>query len=671
MIKKALITGITGQDGSYLAEILLEKGYEVYGMVRHSANPNYWRIQHLLDKIQLVNGDLADQSSLTYNILKIKPDEVYNLAAQSYVGLSWEQPIFTVDVTGMAVLRLLEAIRQLDKPVNLYQASSSEMFGKVREMPQKETTPFYPRSPYGVSKCFGHNIVVNYRESYNMFNVSGILFNHECLSPKNTVIVRNKGIVNVVYIDDIRKGRTSKDSHSFYATETFDTSKDGIEILTSQGFKPLLTITKRHLKSTSSKSLLKVETRGGNIIVTNHHNCLDSNSNKVKAEELKIGDFLLTTSLKYDPTMSCSNDFAELLGYLVAEGHISKSCITAKVSGEDLGLLKRVELLWAKIFGGSCYYGNGRSGFSDKTIPYITLQGVDSSVYSYLRALIYHPVTSKKCVPINVLNSNKESAMLFLKAYNLGDGLKSDKCKYEFKSFKTNSRILAHGLICLIENHLDQVYTFNSFIQNETEYFQINLNSPKKIKSHLARPKNQIKKIISHLEDEFVYDLETEAGDVQVGPGNIVVANSPRRGIEFVTRKISQSVAKIFYGQQKELFLGNLDSKRDWGYAKDYMEAAYLMMQYNIPEDFVIATGETHSVREFCEIAFKHVGLNYEDYVKIDQQFVRPAEVDILLGDYSKAKNILGWEPKTTFKDLVIKMVEYDKEQVWLERNKG
>lgn len=668
MIKKALITGITGQDGSYLAEILLEKGYEVYGMVRHSANPNYWRIQHLLDKIQLVNGDLADQSSLTYNILKIKPDEVYNLAAQSYVGLSWEQPIFTVDVTGMAVLRLLEAIRQLDKPVNLYQASSSEMFGKVREMPQKETTPFYPRSPYGVSKCFGHNIVVNYRESYNMFNVSGILFNHECLSPKNTVIVRNNGIVDIVHIDDIRKGRTSKASHAFSATETFDISKDGVEILTSQGFKPLLTLTKRYLNTTSSKSLLKVETRSGNIIVTNHHNCLDSSYNKIRADELKVGDFLLSTSLKYEPTMSCNNDFAELLGYLVAEGHISKSCITAKVSGEDLNLLKRAEILWTGIFGGRCTYGSGISGFSNKRIPYVALHGVDTSVYSYLRALIYHPVTSKKRVPINILNSNKESVISFLKAYNLGDGLKADKCKYEFKSFKTNSRLLAHGLICLIENHLDQVYTFNSFIQNETEYFQINLNSPRKIKSHLVKPKNQIKKIISNLEDEFVYDLETEVGDVQVGPGNIVVSNSPRRGTEFVTRKISQAVGRIVHGLQKELFLGTLDSKRDWGYAKDYMEAAYLMMQHSTPEDFVIATGETHSVREFCQIAFSHVGLNYEDYVKVDPQFVRPAEVDILLGDYSKAKSVLGWEPKTTFKELVIKMVEYDTEQAWLEK---
>lgn len=314
MKKRALITGITGQDGSYLADLLLEKDYEVFGMVRHSANPNYWRIQHILDRITLLEGDLSDQASLNFVVNKSNPDEVYNLAGQSFVGLSWKQPMLTTDITGLGVLRLLEAIKQTGKPVKFYQASSSEMFGKVHEIPQRETTLLHPRSPYGTAKCFGHHTAINYRESYDMFNVSGILFNHE----------------------------------------------------------------------------------------------------------------------------------------------------------------------------------------------------------------------------------------------------------------------------------------------------------------------------------------------------------SPRRGIEFVTRKITDGVARISLGTQSVLRLGNLDAKRDWGHAKDYMEAAWLMLQQPTPEDFVIATGETHSVEEFCALAFGRVGLDYHNHVVIDPEFVRPAEVDILLGDPMKARTLLQWTPKHSFQQLVEDMVDAD-----------
>jgi len=324
--KKALISGISGQDGSYLAEILLEKDYEVYGMVRHSASPNYWRIDHLFGKVKLVDGDLSDHSSLESLVQDIQPDEIYHLAAQSFVGLSWKQALMTTDITGVSVLRFLEAVRKFGKPgTKFYQASSSEMFGKVRETPQNERTPFWPRSPYASAKAFAHNTTVNYRESYGMFNVSGILFNHE----------------------------------------------------------------------------------------------------------------------------------------------------------------------------------------------------------------------------------------------------------------------------------------------------------------------------------------------------------SERRGIEFVTRKITDGVARIKLGLQEELRLGNLDSRRDWGHSRDYMEAAWLMMQQTVADDFVVATGETHSVEEFVTLAFERVGLDWKNYVVIDPEFVRPAEVDLLLGDASKAKAVLGWAPKTTFKQLVEEMVDADLKRVEKEiRNK-
>lgn len=314
MTRTALITGITGQDGSYLAEFLLAKGYRVHGMVRRSSTTSLERIEHIADKLHLHQGDLLDQHSLVRLLEEIRPQEVYNLAAQSFVPTSWEQPIFTAEVTGLGVTRLLDSIRQVDASIRFYQASSSEMFGKVHETPQRETTVFHPRSPYGVAKVYGHYITLNYRESYNLFACSGILFNHE----------------------------------------------------------------------------------------------------------------------------------------------------------------------------------------------------------------------------------------------------------------------------------------------------------------------------------------------------------SPRRGPEFVTRKISQTVAQIRLGLATELRLGNLDAKRDWGFAGDYVQAMWLMLQQAAPDDFVVGTGETHSVAEFVEIAFAHVGLDWKKYVVVDPAFYRPAEVDLLLADWSKAREKLGWRPQTRFEELVREMVESD-----------
>jgi len=314
MAKRAIITGITGQDGSYLAELLLEKGYDVTGVVRRSSSPNFWRIEHVLDRVSLRPADLLDQLSLLRLIQDVKPHEIYNLAAMSFVPASWDQPLLTGDYNSMGVTRLLEAIRHVDTGIKLYQASSSEMYGRVREVPQTELTPFYPRSPYGVSKVFGHYITVNYRESYNMFAVSGILFNHE----------------------------------------------------------------------------------------------------------------------------------------------------------------------------------------------------------------------------------------------------------------------------------------------------------------------------------------------------------SPRRGLEFVTRKVSDGVARIKLGLSDHLALGNLDACRDWGFAGDYVRAMWMMLQQDQADDYVIATGVTHSVRQLVEAAFGHVGLDWQKYVRIDPAFLRPAEVDHLIGDASKAKRVFGWEPSVSFERLVAMMVDAD-----------
>lgn len=314
MNKRAFITGVTGQDGSYLAELLLEKGYKVFGLRRRTSTPSTENVEHIIREIEFIEGDLLDMSSLVHAMEIAKPDEVYNLAAQSFVGTSWDQPVLTGQITGIGVANILEALKKTKPDSKFYQASSSEMFGKVIETPQKETTPFYPRSPYAVAKVYGHWLTVNYRESFGIYACSGILFNHE----------------------------------------------------------------------------------------------------------------------------------------------------------------------------------------------------------------------------------------------------------------------------------------------------------------------------------------------------------SPRRGLEFVTRKITDGVAKIKLGLQSELRLGNLDSKRDWGFAGDYVKAMWLMLQQETPEDYVIATGETHTVQEFVEIAFEYVGLNWKDYVVIDPKFVRPAEVDLLLGDSSKARNSLNWKPSVSFEQLVRMMLDSD-----------
>ncbi|PIS09414.1 GDP-mannose 4,6-dehydratase [Candidatus Beckwithbacteria bacterium CG10_big_fil_rev_8_21_14_0_10_34_10] len=317
-MKTALITGITGQDGSYMAEFLLNKGYQVYGLSRRTSTVTTERISHIIDKIKIVEGDLVDQHSLTHIIKDVKPQEVYNLAAQSFVPSSFSQPVLTGEITALGVIRMLEAVRIGYPKAKFYQASSSEMFGKAQEVPQSEKTPFYPRSPYGVAKLYGHWITVNYRESYNLFAVSGICFNHE----------------------------------------------------------------------------------------------------------------------------------------------------------------------------------------------------------------------------------------------------------------------------------------------------------------------------------------------------------SPRRGTEFVTRKISQAVARIKLGKQKKLVLGNIDAKRDWGYALDYMEAMWLMLQQKKAQDFVIGTGETHSVKEFAKLAFEVVGINnWEDYIEVNRTHFRPAEVDLLIADNTKAKKILKWQPKTSFRKLIDIMVKSDLER--------
>ncbi len=653
MKKRALVTGITGQDGSYLAEFLLEQGYDVIGMIRRSSTVNFERIAHIQDRVTLAPGDLMDEVSLIALLREHRPSEVYNLAAQSFVQTSFSQPVFTGEVTALGVTRMLDAIRLTDPEIRFYQASSSEMFGKVVEVPQRETTPFYPRSPYGVAKVYGHWITVNYRESYNLFACSGMLFNHECLRETTPLMVRRDGLVDVVTPAElapvIRKGASA---------QTFETP--GLQIWDGSEWTAVKAITATRRRSTDANhQILSVQARGGVVEVTSHHHMLDAAHEVLPAHAVTPGGGLaLAETMPPTPDWTVlTSELAEFLGLLTAEGYVADAG-RIQFTNNDLALRERAALLWSKLFLGDATTRFLPSGWdASREVGQVHLSG-NTAAAKWLHEQMYSRSGHKR-VPQLVLNSSHELQAAFLDGYYAGDGLKAGNGD----SIKTNSPLLAQGLYWLYANQGRQSSVYVEH-RGEYTYYQLNIGSGQQRGNngqHLRKPPAQVRRIDAlPASDEWVYDLETESGLLCAGVGRIIVHNSPRRGLEFVTRKITNGVAQIKLGLAKQLRLGNLDAQRDWGFARDYVKAQWLMLQQDKPDDYVIATGQTHSVRRFCEVAFERVGLDYRDYVVLDERFMRPAEVDLLVGDPSKAKTKLGWEPETSFEQLVEMMVDAD-----------
>lgn len=655
--RRALITGITGQDGSYLAEFLLAQGYEVIGVLRRSSTVNFERIRHIQDKLTLASGDLLDEVSLINLLRDYRPTEVYNLAAQSFVMTSWAQPVFTGEVTALGVTRMLDAIRIVDPDIRFYQASSSEMFGKVVEVPQRETTPFYPRSPYGVAKVYGHWITVNYRESYGMHASSGILFNHECLRENTPLIVRRDGVVDVVTPDEltplIRKGPSS---------QTFETP--GLFVWDGADWTAVKAITATRRRATEpDHQILSIQARGGVVAVTAHHHMLDEAREVLPAYAVHKGSTVaLAEAFPACPNWTVlTTEFAEFLGLLTAEGYVSDSG-RIQFTNNDLTLRERVATLWAKLFLGTTTTRFTPSGWNpEREVGQVYLLG-DSAAAKWLHDQLYSRSGHKR-VPALILNSSPEVQQAYLDGYYAGDGLKAGNGD----SIKTNSPLLAQGLCWLYANlgRQSSVYVEH---RGEYTYYQLNLASEHQQGGkgqHLRKPACEVRRVDAlPATDEWVYDIETESGVLCAGVGRIVVHNSPRRGLEFVTRKITYGVARIKHGLDHELRLGNLEAQRDWGFAGDYVKAMWLMLQQDQPGDYVVSTGQTQSVRRFCELAFGSVGLNYADYVVQDERFMRPAEVDLLVGDPTKAHEVLGWQPETSFEQLVEMMVKADMELV-------
>jgi GDPmannose 4,6-dehydratase len=655
--RRALITGITGQDGSYLADLLLEKGYEVHGMVRRASTETFQRLEHIRDDLVLHTGDLLDQRSLGDVLRECRPDEIYNLAAMSFVAASWSQPVLTAEFTAVGVTRMLEAMREVAPEARFYQASSSEMFGKVREVPQRESTPFYPRSPYGVAKCYGHFITVNYRESYDLFACSGILFNHECVHMHTPLMVRMNGVQAVRTPADLVALRGKGPS-----SQSFE--PDGLlEVWGGEEWTSVRAITAIRRRTTDSDHrLVSIQARAGIVECTAHHRLLTDEREEVRADALEEGDRLALSEEVPEPQLwtVVTEEMAEFLGLMAADGWVSRSGGHASFTNNSPSLRARVAELWARLFLGTTHEWEGRSGFDpNATVGKLNLNGA-TGARAFLREQLYTR-TGHKQVPPLVLNADTAVWEAFLTGYYAGDGLK----KGGGLCVKTNSPVLAQGLYWMYQ-WLDQPASVYVERRAERAYYALNIPSAMRVGAsgqHLRKDPAEVRVIAQPAEDcEWVFDLETESGVFCAGVGRVVVHNSPRRGLEFVTRKVTHGAAAIKLGLAEELALGNLDAERDWGYAKDYVEAMWLMLQQDEPDDFVIATGKAHSVRELVRVAFEQVGLDPEGYVRVDERFLRPAEVEHLIGDYSKAREKLGWEPRTSFEELVRLMVDADLE---------
>jgi GDPmannose 4,6-dehydratase len=667
--KVALITGITGQDGSYLAEFLLAKNYEVHGIIRRSSVFNTERLEPIYQdphaqkrRLFLHYGDLSDASNLNQIIKTVKPDEIYNLGAQSHVKVSFEIPEYTANADGLGTLRLLDAVRESGVKTKIYQAGSSEMFGQALETPQKETTPFNPASPYAASKVFAHQLCKIYREGYKMFISNGILFNHECLTAQTPVIIKKDNLIDIVAIEEIVPHRENPKHGIKYIT----VSNGEIQVWDGSEWTKIKTLTATWNKagSRSDKQIKKVICRGGYYEATKDHVSFLNGRKEVKTADLKPGDNL---ELKALPNLSektvLTLEEAEFLGMMVADGYISQDG-KGRFINNDERLRKKISRLWQAIAGGCSREGQHPSGFvKGQTVKSVEFAG-NPHYFRYMWQEVYNQKFFKK-VPKKILNAGQAEIKAFLRGYNLCDGLKAGRQKTEFKSFTTNSAVLALGLWYLVENGLHLRITMHPEFRNEKVYFHLNINAPNtSLKGkHLQKNISEVKAVKDHAYTGWLFDLETENGTFSAGVGLTWVHNSPRRGKTFVTRKITAGIADILAGKAKKIYLGNLNAKRDWGYAPEYIKAMWLMLQQNQPDDFVIATGETHSIREFLDEAFGLVGIkNWKKYIGIDPKYYRPVEVNLLKGDAGKAKRILGWKPKVRFKELVRIMLVADLE---------
>lgn len=646
---KALITGINGQDGSYLAEYLTDLGYEVHGIYRRTSGESE-RLEKLPRTVELIQGDMTDTGSIENIIKKIKPDEIYNLAAQSNVGTSFDIPEYTFNVDALGVIRVLEAVRKHSPKSKVYQASTSELFGEVVETPQNEWTPFNPISPYAVAKMAAHYAIRNYRKSYNLFACSGILFNHESILKNSPIIVRDKkGMIDILPIEDMFRS----EKHRY---EGILDRFIGLDVWDGNGWTKIISGT---CYKDKNKEVKLIQTVGSCYESTEEHIAFDEKNNEKKTVDWGVGDKVFKIEYpEQNLTLYSDNDISKFIGYVVGDGYIGESG-RIRITGTDKKELEQICFLVTKQFGWTYRQSNkgvGKYKNCKNDIWVIDIHN-DRNFGLWLRKNIYTESKEKR-VPWFILNANAETKESFFDGYYLADGRKAGHENYQYKGFTTKSQTLCLGLVYIMKSFSKQIPKAKCEYRDGRRYYYVQLTSEKDTNKgqHLVKDKNQVIKINDTVSiDGWFFDIQTENQTFATGANLFKIHNSPRRGNDFVTKKITNFVSRLGRGEggDEKLKLGNIDSQRDWGYAKEYVKAMHLMLQQDKPDDYVIATNEVHSVREFLEEAFSYIDKDWKEYVIHDSHCDRPSDVNFLQGDYSKAREKLGWEPKVKFKELV------------------
>jgi GDPmannose 4,6-dehydratase len=529
-----------------------------------------------------------------------------------------------------------------------------------------------------VAKVFAYWSMVNYREAYGLFAVNGILFNHECVTAETPILIRRNGLLDVLPIEEIVPHR----SHAKHGLRYTTVPSGPLEVWDRGGWTEvrLMTATWNEPKRGDFKPVRRIAARGACFAATHDHVAYVSGCQPSPVGKIEAGAFLELAELPpAADTIEMPIDEAWFLGAMAAEGHVAER--KARFSNGDSVLIEKVRDIWRKLTGGATSSRVGRSGF-ERGRPAVNLDLTGSPAFcAWLRTQLYTRRGHKR-IPFRILNSIPVARLAFLDGYNAGDGLKAGHGTYLFRSFKTNSPTLAQGLWWLARVTLSQRTILCVEEREGRLYYQINLNSPNtpgQKGAHLRLPVEEVVRVTEVREAGWLFDLETATGTFQAGVGSGWIHNSPRRGETFVSRKITRAAGRMRHGSQERLYMGNLEARRDWGYAKDYVEAMWLMLQQPEPDDYVIATGKTHSVRDFCERAFRRAGFTLEwkgqgldevgvergtgrVLVAIDPRYLRPSEVDCLQGDASKARAKLGWAPRVDFEQLVDMMVDADLE---------
>lgn len=651
MRKVALLTGVGGQDGSYLAELLLSKGYEVHGLIRRSSTSNTSRIAGM--DIQLHFSDLTETANLVDIMYTLNPDEIYALGAQSHVKISFEVPVYTADVTGIGTLRLLEAIRKACPKARFYQAGSSEQFGSAG-YPQNEETLFQPESPYACAKIFAYNMVHVYRKAYGLFATNGLLFNHESILYESPLIIKdNDGLIDILPIGDLFKQHRWEGILDYYKECEVWTGTDFSRIIDGTSYK------------SKNKKMKIIQTVDSCYEATLDHIAFDENNNEIFTKDWKDGDKVFITKYpEQNLLLSSDEKLAKFLGFVCGDGYISEGT-EIKLTGCNKDELIKYGELFYSIYGvkykitnkGTGKYTNCKNDIWSLTF------NCPLHLTQWLRSILYTKNKEKR-VPRYILNSSIEIKKAFWEGYYSADGRKEGNERYEYKGFTTSSATLCLGLIYIFQSFSQQEAKVRCEYRECKRYYYVCFTTDdvdNKKGGHKKKDRNLIVKITETEGNEF-FDIQTETHTFATGPNLFKVHNSERRGENFVTRKITRAATRIKLGLQEKLTLGNIDAYRDWGHSKDYVRAMWMMLQHSEPDDFVVCSGESHSVREFLEIAFNKLDLDPYKYTEIDKSLFRPSEVDHLRGDCSKIKRILGWVPEISFDGLITAMINHDME---------